>query len=174
MGGATRRPGTPAARMAVISPSLDIRESVINVATKTPSGMVKGRAWGSTSANRYATVEGGPELRTRNSNRGRARCRNSTNVNSTDPSIAVTTISRRMVRLSKRIGGRLGVRRRHDRRFLQLILCPLQFHFLKQQTGGDDRGRSQESAGTQPRQRCAIIDVVEQSRFRRSRQNIPQ
>src|SRR5579864_893365 len=159
IGGATRRPGTPAARIAVISPSLDIRESVIKVATRTPSGMVNGSACGSTSANRYATVESGPELRTRNSKRGRARCRNSTNVNSTEPSIAVTTISRRMVRLSRRIGGASGIRRGNDGGLLQLILRPLELHLLEQQAGGDDGGGGQVSARSQPGQWCAIVDV---------------
>ena len=39
IGGATRRPETPAARMAVISPSLDMRLSVMSVPTRTPSGI---------------------------------------------------------------------------------------------------------------------------------------
>jgi hypothetical protein len=60
----------PAARMAVISPSLDMRLSVISVPTSTPSGIVKGSACGSTNANRYAVNDDDPELRTRNSNSG--------------------------------------------------------------------------------------------------------
>jgi hypothetical protein len=42
----------PAARIAVISPSLDMRLSVISVPTSTPRGMVKGSACGNTNANR--------------------------------------------------------------------------------------------------------------------------
>ncbi len=51
-GGATRCPGMPAARMAVISPSVDMRVSVIRVATSTPMGTVKGSDCGSTRKNR--------------------------------------------------------------------------------------------------------------------------
>src|SRR5206468_1340904 len=101
--GTTRLPGTPAARIAVISPSVDMRLSVIRAPTNTPKGMANGSACGRTNANRYPTVEGGPELRTRNSNKGLARCRNNTKVNSTTPRTALTKISRKMVRLSKRI-----------------------------------------------------------------------
>ncbi len=44
--------------MAVISPSADMRLSVSSVPASTPRGMAKGKACGSTSANKYATVRG--------------------------------------------------------------------------------------------------------------------
>jgi len=50
--GTTRRPGTPAARMAVISPSVDMRDSVTSVPIRTPKGIANGSITGSTSAKR--------------------------------------------------------------------------------------------------------------------------
>src|ERR1700675_2462303 len=126
IGGATRRPGTPAARIAVISPSVDMRVKVIRTATSTPIGTVKGNACGNTSRNKYRTLERGPELRTRNSKSGRARTRKIRNVNSTAHNTAVTTSSRRIVRLSKRMIASLrrgsSIRRRHQRGLLKLVL----------------------------------------------------
>src|SRR5258708_24532003 len=102
IGGATRRPETPAARRAVISPSADMRLRVISVPTRTPSGIEYGKACGKTSANRYATVEAELALRTRIANRGPARCMNTTNVKRSVPRNALTAISRKMTRLNLR------------------------------------------------------------------------
>ena len=82
----TRRLETPAARMAVISPSLDMRPSPIRMPTSTPKGMVKGST-------------GGQDQREQLADRGRAgraahqqleqlvprRCRNMTKVASSVP-----------------------------------------------------------------------------------------
>src|SRR5579883_3412731 len=89
MGGATLRPGTPAARIAVISPSADMRLTVNKVPVSTPSGIANGKDCGSTSANRYNTARGELELRTRYSKRSLARGRNRTEVNSTIPNAAL-------------------------------------------------------------------------------------
>src|SRR5262249_30737822 len=96
--------GTPAARIAVISPSLDIRLRAISTPTNTPSGTVKVSVEGTASAKRYPTVGGGAELRTKISNSLPTRCKNSTNVNRTVPSNALLATSRKMARLSKPIG----------------------------------------------------------------------
>src|SRR5579871_5756433 len=103
-GAITFRLGTPAARIAVISPSLDMRLSAINTPTNTPKGTVKVSVDGIASANRYPTVGGGAELRTRISNSLPTRCKNSTNVNSTVPSSALFATSRKIERLSRPIG----------------------------------------------------------------------
>ncbi len=51
-GGTTRRLEHPAARMAVISPSVARRPSPTRMPTNTPKGMVSGSSGGSDSANR--------------------------------------------------------------------------------------------------------------------------
>jgi hypothetical protein len=51
-GGRILQPGTPAARRPVISPSLDIRLSTINVPTSTPTGTVNVNTGGRTSRKR--------------------------------------------------------------------------------------------------------------------------
>src|ERR1035438_699980 len=103
IGGAALRPGTPAARIAVISPSADMRLSVSRVPVSTPRGIANGNACGSTSANRYTTIRVEPELRTRYSNNPCASGRNSTEVNSAIPNAALQKCSRKMVRLSRRM-----------------------------------------------------------------------
>ncbi len=97
-GNMIRRPGTPAARMAVISPSPDIRLSVISTPTSTPIGIVKVSVNGNTSANRYPTVELVALARTSNSNSLPTRCRNSTKLNSRHPSRALAATSRSILR----------------------------------------------------------------------------
>jgi hypothetical protein len=67
-GAITRRLETPAARMAVISPSLDIRPSPIRMPTSTPNGMVSGSTGGKVRANRLKIVLGSGLLPTRTSN----------------------------------------------------------------------------------------------------------
>ena len=51
-GAITLRLGTPAARMAVISPSLDMRLSAISTPTSTPSGTVNVSVNGIARANK--------------------------------------------------------------------------------------------------------------------------
>ena len=64
----TVRLGTPAARMAVISPSLESRPSPIRIPISTPNGMVSGSTCGSASRNRYSIDSQFEELRTTTSN----------------------------------------------------------------------------------------------------------
>jgi hypothetical protein len=99
----TTRLGTPAARMAVISPSPAIRLSAMSVPTSTPSGMVKVRVNGIASKNNWATVAGDAELRTMSSNSLLIRSRNRTNVNRAAPSMALENTSRKMERLRMRM-----------------------------------------------------------------------
>src|SRR6266705_395620 len=83
MGGSTLLLGTPAARMAVISPSVDMRLNVSSVPTSTPNGMVKGNTLGSPSPNRYATWLAEAEMRNKNSKSGPEFCRKRTVVKRT-------------------------------------------------------------------------------------------
>src|SRR5437899_2900237 len=99
IGGATLRLDTPAARMAVISPSDDMRFRVIRTPARTPSGIVNVKVKGTASANSWATVAGGAELRTRVSNSLLTRCRKRTKVNSTVPSTELVRTSRKIERL---------------------------------------------------------------------------
>src|SRR5262245_37607701 len=103
IGHATLRAETPAARIAVISPSEDMRLRAISVPVRMPNGIEYGRACGSTSANRYPTVEPEPELRTRNSKRRAERCMKTINVKSAEPMIALAATSQKTIRLSRRI-----------------------------------------------------------------------
>ena len=91
----TRRPGTPAARMAVISPSLDMRPRPIRMPTSTPKGMVSGSTAGMPSANSHAVVAGLAELRTSSPSSGPTPCRKITQVASSVPMKALATISRK-------------------------------------------------------------------------------
>ena len=96
----TRRPGTPAERNAVISPSLDIRLKPISTPTRTPNGTVNGNEAGTASANRYATVFGVADARTSSENSpDPTRCRNKMSVNRLMPSIAAAATSAKTERL---------------------------------------------------------------------------
>ena len=123
---------------------------------------------------------GDPDVRTRNSNSVRARCRNMTNVNSTAPSTRLTKISRKMMRLSRRMRNRTVYDTTSTcgggttRRFRQLLLRQLEFDFVEQQRRRDHGGRSHIAARAQHRQRSAVVDVIEQRRFLRRGQNVAQ
>ena len=75
---------------------------------QNPNGTVKVRASGKVSENRYATVCGGAELRTRIAKSWLALRRNRTKVNSTPPSRAPTAISRNTALLRIRMGHHTG------------------------------------------------------------------
>src|SRR5271166_4938505 len=99
MGGTTLRLETPAARIPVISPSVDMRLRVISTPTRTPNGMVKLNVNGRARANSSPTVVGGAELRTRVSKSLLTRCRKITNVNNTVPSTELVIVSLNIDRL---------------------------------------------------------------------------
>jgi hypothetical protein len=83
----------PAARIAVISPSLDIRERAISVPTRTPRGSVSGMVAGNKRTKRYPTVAGVVELLTRMEKSCPAFCRKRTKTNRTAPRDALAAIS---------------------------------------------------------------------------------
>src|SRR5437870_6563691 len=103
IGATTLRLEMPLARMAVISPSADMRFKVINTPARTPSGMVKLNVNGTSRAKSCATVFGGAELRTRVSNSLPTRCRKRTNVKRMVPRTELVTTSLKMDRLRTRI-----------------------------------------------------------------------
>ena len=95
-GAITRRLETPAARMAVISPSLAMRPSPIRIPTSTPNGMVSGSTGGMARANSVITVlKAALPLPTSTSNSLSTRCRKMTHVASSVPSTALERISRK-------------------------------------------------------------------------------
>ena len=92
----TLRLETPAARMAMISPSLASRPSPIRIPTSTPKGMVSGSTGGSAHRNNASTVRGSALLPTRILKICSSLCRNTTNVASIVPRTALDTTSRNM------------------------------------------------------------------------------
>ena len=92
----TLRLETPAARMAMISPSLASRPSPIRIPTSTPNGMVNGSTGGSAHRNNANTVRGSALLPTRTLKICSSLCRNTTNVARSVPSMALETTSRNM------------------------------------------------------------------------------
>src|SRR5579872_1814980 len=102
-GAITARLDTPAARMAVISPSVDMRPRPMRIPTSTPNGTVSGSTGGRASVNSHSTVAVCVELRTSNSKSLSTCCRKMTKVASSVPSSALETISRKTYRVRMRI-----------------------------------------------------------------------
>ena len=94
-GAITLRLETPAARMATISPSDDMRPSPIRMPISTPNGMVNGSTGGMARARSLATVAGGGLLPTSTLKSASAPCRKMTNVASIVPSSELVRISRK-------------------------------------------------------------------------------
>ena len=94
-GGITARLETPAARMAVISPSVESRPKPMRIPTRTPKGTVSGSTGGKASAKSQSTVSVLAELRTSSSKYLSTPRRKITNVASSVPSSALETISRK-------------------------------------------------------------------------------
>jgi hypothetical protein len=90
---ATRRPDTPAARMAVISPSAAMRPRPIRIPTSTPNGIVSGSTEGTARANSQTAVSGPGALRTSSPTSGPIFCRKIRHVASTVPISALARIS---------------------------------------------------------------------------------
>ena len=95
-GAITLRLETPAARMAVISPSPAIRPSPIRMPTSTPNGMVSGKTGGMAQPNSFR-VDPDPALPlpTSNSNSLSTFWRKMTQVASSVPSTELVRISRK-------------------------------------------------------------------------------
>ena len=93
----------PAARMAVISLSLDMRLRPIKIPTSTPSGRANGSVDGSAYSRSLATTDAEAELFTSRADKRSMVRRNSTNTNSSVPNAAPINTSLKMALLRIRI-----------------------------------------------------------------------
>src|ERR1022692_2011176 len=141
-GNTTLRLEHPAARMAVISPSVASRPNPTRMPTSVPNGMVSGSSGGSDSANRYRIVSGRGELRTSTSNSLPTPCRKMMDVAKAMPSSELEMISRKMwrprMRMRLRVAG-LGsqLRGRHNGELRRFFFKRMQFHVVDQHRGRD-------------------------------------
>src|ERR1017187_9490631 len=132
-GAITLRLDTPAARMAMISPSDAIRPNPIRIPISTPNGIVNGNTGGIASASSVNTVRGPGLLPTSSLNSASAPCRNMTNVASRVPSTELVRISRNTYRPSRRTGPLpLYLRRRHQRQLRLLLFRRMQLQIVDQ------------------------------------------
>src|SRR5471030_2855144 len=160
---------TPAARMAVISPSAAMRPNPIRIPTSTPKGIVRGKTGGRPSPNNSRMVRALALERTSSSKSGSTPYRKTTNVASSVPSTALARISRKMYRPNSRTAlGLLShqirpnqIRRRHHLEFRQFFLHRVQFQIVDQNGGRHYAGFGREPGAAHQGEGRGVTQVFE-------------
>ncbi len=175
-GAITLRLETPAARMAMISPSAAMRPSPIRMPTSTPNGMVSGSTGGKARANRLTTVVAvGGWLPTSSSNSASTFCRKMTNVASSVPSSdAGEDLAKNVTAEEAKHCGPYFVRlrRRYHRQLGQLILGRMQFQVVDQDRWRDHAGLGGEAGRAHQRERRGAVHEFERRGVVARRQDI--
>src|ERR1019366_8465116 len=171
-GAITLRLETPAARMAMISPSDAIRPNPTRIPISTPKGIVNG---GTASASRVTTVRGPGLLPTSSLNSASAPCRNMTNVASRVPNTELVRISRNTYRPSRRTGPLpLYLRRRHQRQLRLLLFRRMQLQIVDQDGRRHHAGLGRERCAPDQRKRRLVVQELEHRLVVPCRQNVFQ